>query len=252
MVKTCFYFIFCINCAAAVIPTTESIMTTPITIATTRFEPDCLEMGGTPGQGLTCPENYALIGICGSGVTSDCGPNMYHKIKCCKANTQAYPEIRDVNVGPIRQSCYWVATEGYKGAACPDRMPIAAGICQSANSIPACLANSMPFSVTFAPNWPWVDQQFGPAQQATQHATFCCAVGIQSNGMDHLVENDKIQWVYGKFGENIDCPAGYVVKSTCGSGASPTCQNVGPGVIGQSNFGTAIECIKWAPIDHDD
>ena len=227
-------------------------MTTPTIATTTQFEPDCIEVGGTPGQGLVCPENYALIGICGSGITSDCGPNIFHKIKCCKANTQAYDEIRDVNAGQNRETCYWVGTEEFKGAACPAHLPIAAGICQSANHIPICLAKSMPYSVTFAPEWPLTDQQFGQPEQATQHATFCCSVGKNEHGNDNLVEDDQIQWVYGKFGENIDCPAGYVVKTTCGSGEAPTCQNTGPGVIGESNFGTAIECAKWAPIDHDD
>ena len=66
---------------AVPIPTTEET-TTPET--TTEFtDHDCHWIPGSWGAVLTCPEGYALSGICGSGGNADCG-GYYHKIQCCE------------------------------------------------------------------------------------------------------------------------------------------------------------------------
>ena len=47
---------------------------------------DCLWIGGSYGQALTCNSGYMVTGVCGSGSNPDCS-GYHHKIQCCPVDT---------------------------------------------------------------------------------------------------------------------------------------------------------------------
>ena len=237
-------------------PETPQTPTSETPEPVTPVTPECVTLAGSWGDVLICPENFVVVGICGSGNNADCG-GYYHKIKCCRANTE-YFDYEDVNPDDNALKCGWVTHQaGHANtiAPCPENT-VLTGRCGSGKTADCRKSETVDdsdngghFGLEQIVNDSGPHINFGtwPSNGRNWHAGYCCEQQ-KSNGDVGDVGNGDDVWRKGWYGETIQCPNGYVVVESCGSGEFAGCQDVGPqGFAWMGFFSTAIQCKQWKP-----
>jgi len=144
----------------------------------------CVMYRGWYGYNIRCPSGYIATGACAGGKSNDCGVGASTRLKCCK-----------INVASTSQTCSPVATTtNGKDITCPKtdgRLTLVTEYCESGMNNDCAGSKS--------------------------HSIKCCE---QTNLM---VNESTCQWIGGLYGEYVECPTGYAMTGSCGSGKYAAC-----------------------------
>ena len=159
----------------------------------------CIVLQGGYGERLDCPSGYVGTGACGSGKHYSCGRKTANRLLCCKTTVPSKP-----------LSCNSNSTaEWGENLMCPSgqdgRIKLVTQYCGSGK------------------NRECHNERVSQIQ--------CCEI-------TNLITSDmstSCSWIWGDYGEFIQCEAGHAMAGACGSKQGQECQE---------KFGHGIYCCK--------
>lgn len=192
---------------------------------------------GRYGKRLTCDDGEVITGICGSGWHADCrdddGHKVFTKIQCSD----------ELNLSTEKCDS-WKSDKGkHINMYCPVDFPVLKGYCGSGkdkncaggfgNTKCCRLRNSPPIPTPSTSQLEKTDPFRGEMRRVltlfSNHfpsnfplpGRWIHGIARKNNQIGNV--NDKCHWKGGGHGEDVDCPDGYIVTGSCGSGKDPHC-----------------------------
>lgn len=175
-------------------------------VASTQVD-NCEWLGGYKGVELECLPGYYMNGVCGTAMYPNCGATFslknryFYQIKCCPTKKAT----------STQQNCIYEGGASGEKALCPinndGQQTGAYGGCGSGRRAECKSSGEKKYT-----------------------DTLCCV----NEGME--IDNTMCSWRYGRFGEQISCPANYIITGQCGSGTRAECAK---------NEHTGIKCCPF-------
>ena len=179
-------------------------------IAFSQRNEECEWMTGKYGQPLECQAGWVAKGACSSGGHSACSAgirnNYWAKLKCCHSHYDNDPQ----------HSCVEISGNQGENLNCglaPGRnnyLNGLYGICSSGRDAD-CVNET---------------------GEKVYDTAKCC------ESSDVIIQEEKYcSWRYGNYGEDMECPSGYMMAGFCGSGRNGQC--------GAGGTYTGIKCCSY-------